>query len=329
MIPDNPHIQGAFFKAIGYLDPSKNIGVSVSGGSDSDIVLDFMYQCGILDKCHVFVFDTGLEYQATWEHIDYLKDRYNIDIERIRAKQSIPSCCKQYGQPFISKMVSMNIERLQRANFDWSDRPFEELIKDYSGVRWNLKWWTNNNGKLRMSNVSYNKYLKEFLIEHPPKHKISQMCCQRAKKDTAKEYYKKEHLDIVVLGLRQAEGGVRSIRYKSCYESSEKGPDNYRPIWWFTDQDKKEYNQCYNICNSRCYSEYGMKRTGCAGCPFDVHLNQSMAVLKDCEPKLYRAVQNVFGKSHEYTEQYHQFKATKYAEDKRVKLKTPSLEVFS
>lgn len=88
-IPDNPHIQGAFFKALGYLDPSKNIGISISGGSDSDIVLDFAYQCGILDKCHVFIFDTGLEYQATWEHIDYLKERYNIDIEEKRAKLKV------------------------------------------------------------------------------------------------------------------------------------------------------------------------------------------------------------------------------------------------
>lgn len=329
-IPDNPHIQGAFFKAIGYLDRSKNIGVSISGGSDSDIALDFMHQCGVLDRCQVFIFDTGLEYQATWEHIDYLKDRYGIEIDRIRAKQSIPSCCKQYGQPFISKMVSMNIERLQRAGFDWSDdRPFEQLVNDYQGVRWNLKWWTNNNQNLRMSNISYNRFLKEFLMDHPPKHKISQVCCQRAKKDTAKEYYKKANLDIVVLGLRQAEGGVRAIRYKSCYESQEKGPDKYMPIWWFTDQDKKEYKRFYSICNSKCYTQYGMRRTGCAGCPFDLQLKTTMEIMKDHEPKLYRAVSNVFGKSHELTEQYHQYRAVKYAEEKRAKMKTQPLEAWA
>lgn len=320
-IPDNPHIQGAFVKAIGYLDPSKNIGISISGGSDSDIVLDSAHQCGILDKCHVFIFDTGLEYQATWEHIDYLKDRYGIDIERIRAKKSIPACCKEYGQPFVSKMVSSQIELLQNAGFDWSDRPFEELIKDFQGVRWNLKWWTNQN-KLRMANISYNRFLKDFLIDHPPKHKISPQCCNKAKKDTAKEYYKKENFDIVMLGLRMAEGGVRSIRFKTCYESNNKGPDSYRPIWWFTEQDKADYNRHYGICNSRCYSEYGMKRTGCAGCPFDLQLKVTLGTMKNHEPRLYNAVRNVFGKSHEY-------KASKYIEEKRAKMKTPTLDVWA
>lgn len=326
MIPDNQHIQGAFFKAIGYLDRTKNIGVSISGGSDSDIVLDFMHQCGILDCCQVFIFDTGLEYQATWEHIDYLKDRYGINIDRVRAQKSIPACCKEYGQPFISKNVSEHIRCLQKSGFDWSDRPFNELEKEFTGCRFNLKWWTNQN-TLRMMNISYNRWLKEFLIDHPPKHNISPLCCKYAKKKTAKDYYKKQGFDMVVLGLRQAEGGVRSVAFKSCYSTGQ--PDTYRPIWWFTDTDKAEYNRFYNICNSKCYTQYGMKRTGCAGCPFDLQLKTTMEIMKDHEPKLYRAVSNVFGKSHELTEQYHQYRAVKYAEEKRAKMKTQPLEAWA
>ena len=325
-IPDNPHIQGAFFKAIGYLDESKNIGISVSGGSDSDVVLDFVYQCGILYKCHVFIIDTGLEYQATWEHIDYLKDRYHIDIERVRAKQSIPSCCKQYGIPFVSKNVSEHIRNLQLHGFEWEDRPLEELIKDYSGCKFNLKWWTNQN-KLRMMNISYNRWLKDFLIDNPPRFNISPMCCKKSKKDTAKEYYKKENLDIVILGLRQAEGGVRSAGFNSCYKTGV--PDNYRPIWWFTNTDKEEYNRHYNICNSRCYTEYGMKRTGCAGCPFDLQLDATMSIMENHEPKLYRAVSKVFGKSHEYTRQFHEYRDGKYIEDKRARMKTQPLDMWA
>ena len=50
MIPNNPHIQGAFFKAISNLDTDKKTVVSVSGGSDSDVVIDFINQCGAGDK---------------------------------------------------------------------------------------------------------------------------------------------------------------------------------------------------------------------------------------------------------------------------------------
>ena len=51
-------------------------------------------------------FDTGIEYQATKEHLTYLEDRYNIDITKERAKCPVPLSSKRYGVPFLSKYIS-------------------------------------------------------------------------------------------------------------------------------------------------------------------------------------------------------------------------------
>lgn len=325
MIPDNQHIQGAFFKAIGYLDESKNIAVSVSGGSDSDIIVDFVNQCGVKDNIHYIFFDTGLEYEATKDHLDYLEKRYDIHIDRIKAYRSIPYCCKTYGLPFISKFISMYIERLQKHGFKFEDKSLEELRKEYSNCDSALRWWCNRN-EGGIWNISYKKFLKEFLIENPPDFKISANCCKYAKKKTAYKYYKAADTDVVILGLRKAEGGVRSVSLKSCYSQGE--PDNYRPIWWFTEEDKQEYNRFYQIKNSKCYTQYGFKRTGCACCPFGLDVFDELEVTRRNEPKLYKAIMNTFGKSYEYTAKYYRFRSEREQEIARQVRKTPSLESY-
>jgi len=325
MIPENQHIQGAFFKAIGYLDESKNTVVSVSGGSDSDVVVDFVNQCGIKNNVRYVFFDTGLEYKATKDHLDYLEKRYGIKIDRIKASKSIPTCCKEYGLPFLNKFVSVIIERLQKHGFQFEDGSYESLIKKYPHCESALKWWTNSHSTTQW-NISYKKYLKEFLMENPPDFKISAKCCDYAKKKTAKMYYKQNDTDIVITGLRHSEGGVRSSIYKSCYTVGK--PAAYRPIWWFTDGDKQEYIKAYQIQNSKCYTEYGFKRTGCACCPFGRKVFSELDATERYEPKLYKAIMNTFGKSYEYTAQYYRFRAEKEQEVARQIRKTPSLENY-
>lgn len=88
-------------------DPNySKIFCSVSGGSDSDLILDICYKCDKDNKVSYGWFDTGLEYQATKDHLKYLEQKYGITIERIPPKLPIPVSCKKYGEPFYSKFVS-------------------------------------------------------------------------------------------------------------------------------------------------------------------------------------------------------------------------------
>ena len=234
---------------------------SISGGSDSDVVLDIVTKCDNNKIVDYVYFDTGLEYQATKDHIKFLEEKYNITIEIVRPKKPIPLACRDYGQPFISKHVSEMMQRLQRYDFKWEDRPYEELIKEYPNCISALKWWCDNNGEGSKFSINRNKYLKEFILENPPTFNISNKCCKYAKKDLAHNKIK-EGYDLSIIGVRKAEGGIRSSAYKSCFDNSGNGYDNYRPIFWFKDEDKKYYEEMFGIENSKCYTEYGLKRTG-------------------------------------------------------------------
>lgn len=280
---------------------------SISGGADSDIILDIVSKCDNNKIVDYVFFDTGLEYQATKEHIKFLEEKYNIEIEVIRPKIPIPLSCKRYGQPFLSKRISEMISRLQKHDFKWEDKPFEELIKEYPNCKGALMWWCNAYDDNSRFNIKYNKLLKEFLIANPPSFAISNKCCKYAKKDLAHDKLKQGY-DLNIIGIRKAEGGVRAAAYKSCFDNTDKGYDNYRPIFWFKDDDKSQYNDLFDITNSKCYSEYGLKRTGCCGCPYGRDCNFELKVLEEHEPKLHKAVNNVFKDSYEYTEKYYEFR---------------------
>lgn len=282
---------------------------SISGGSDSDVVLDICTK--FRDDIDYVWFNTGVEFQATKDHLDYLEGRYGIEIKRVNAIKPIPTSCREYGQPFLSKRVSENIQRLQRHNFKWQDEDFTSLYERYPNCKSALQWWCNMNGSAL--NVDNNKYLKEFLIENPPKFKISNKCCDYAKKNVIHGLLKKMKYNLNVSGVRKSEGGARATRYKSCFDN-DSGCANYRPVFWYKNEDKEQYCKHYGIVHSKCYTEYGMTRTGCVGCPFARDIDFELDVLKNHEPKLYTLATNVFKESYEYTRQYKEHRKKKEIE---------------
>lgn len=289
-------------------DPKyKKIVCSISGGSDSDVMLDIVWKCDKDNKVDYVWFDTGLEYQATKDHLKYLEKKYDIKIIPYKAIKPIPLSCREYGQPFLSKQVSEFIKRLQQHNFKWEDRPFEELYKEYPNCKSALEWWCSVKGEGSKFNIGQNKWLKEFMIQNPPDFDISNVCCDYAKKDVMYKLLKDYKYDLSIIGVRKAEGGVRASAYKSCFDENVGRCDNYRPLFWYKDSDKQEYCDYYGVKHSNCYNEYGLKRTGCAGCPFGRNFEEELKAIQQYEPKLYRAVNNIFGKSYEYTRKYKEF----------------------
>lgn len=251
-------------------------------------------------------FDTGLEYDATREHIKFLEEKYSITIETAKPKKSIPKSCKEDGVPFLSKQISEYISRLQRHNFKWEDRPFDDLYKEYPKCKAALQWWCNEKGEGSHFNIVKKRWLKEFLVAHPPSFPIANKCCKYAKKDLSKDYEKKKNYDLVCVGLRKAEGGARSI-LKSCFEENENGVDKFRPLFWFKKEDKEVYKKYYNIELSKCYTEYGLERTGCIGCPFSPRWREEYEIAQKFEPQKAKGVYKIFEKSYNYLEEYEAF----------------------
>ena len=324
----NSTIQTAFSKAYGkihgYLkddgssDPFYHrIMVSVSGGSDSDIMMDFIERIGYpANNVRYVFFDTGIEFAATKRHLDFLENKYGVKIQREKAVVPAPLGVKKYGVPFLSKQISEFINRLQKHGFKWEDKPFDVLDKEYPKCKAALRWWCNQFGEGSQMNIERKRLLKEFMIANPPDFLISNKCCEGAKKKTAHAVEARYNPDLSVQGVRKAEGGARATAYSSCFDHTSSGCDKLRPIFWFKKEDKIAYEEHYGVQHSDCYAVYGLTRTGCACCPFGKKFETELEAAKLYEPLLYKAAVNVFGKSYEYTRQYREFVKAHNAESK-------------
>ena len=331
LMPENQTIADNFSIAWSKINSPlySKILVSVSGGGDSDVLIDIISRCDKEGKAVYAWYDTGLEYMATKEHLAFLENRYGIKIGTYKPKKTIPQSCREYGIPFLSKRVSEYIYRLQKHGFDFAngDRPFEELYKEYPRCKSALMWWCDMNKSGALCIKDY-KYLKEFMMQNPPDFRIASKCCDHAKKNVAHKILKETRCQLNCTGVRKAEGGQRVIAYKSCFSQREDDADLYMPLFWYKDDDKKQYVDEMGVVHSRCYTEYGLRRTGCAGCPFGKKSYEELEVIKTYEPKLYKACLNIFGKSYEYTRQFREYQKMRKEEDRKktVLPRVPAIE---
>jgi len=108
-VPNNHNIFKYLMVTRNKLCQHKRIAVSVSGGSDSDIMTDLIELVKPNDCCgeiRYTFFDTGLEFDATLRHIAETEQGYGITIERIKPRKTVPAACREHGVPFICKDVS-------------------------------------------------------------------------------------------------------------------------------------------------------------------------------------------------------------------------------
>ena len=252
-------------------------------------------------------FNTGLEYEATKQHLCELEQKYSINIKRISAVKPILTTVKEYGYPFASKYISNKISQLQKHNFHFNaDTYYEDDMLNFSHMKDALKWW-HNKYSFHSWRIDRRHLLKEFLCTHHPDFPISDKCCYFTKKLPIHKFLSNSYADLNIIGVRKAEGGIRQATL-NCFTYSEELGAIFRPIFWFTNKDKADYCKIFGITHSDCYTVYGMKRTGCAGCPYDLHVLDTLRTIKFFEPGLAKAAENVFGKSYEYTQLYQDFK---------------------
>lgn len=306
---------------------SKVALVSISGGSDSDVMLD-MIQALEPEKSypeseiHYVWFNTGLEYQQTKDHLADLESKYGITIERADAKTPVPLGCKTYGLPFLSKQVAGYIGRLQAHHFDFTkdgNKSFDELMALYQDCKAALRFWCNEWGEDSQINISNYRWLKEFMIAHPPDFLISDMCCKGAKKDVAHDYIRQIHATINIVGVRKAEGGARATAYTSCFSDPGRNcpAAQFRPLFFMTNGDKELYCQRRGVTHSDLYEKYGFIRTGCSCCPFGSRFEEELRVADWIAPGLAKAARNIFGAAYDYTREYRRFKAKMDAKRKK------------
>lgn len=277
-----------FRKIEEHIGSHERISISVSGGSDSDCIVHLIceYFSEYLEKCRFVFVNTGLEYDATKRHLCDLETRYGIRIDRIRG-MSVVTACRKYGFPIINKMKSYMLGQYVDGKKWPVGYIFGDKIRTFNSLK-----FTDGQKQLAL-------YLKENNI------KVSKECCSYSKKKPLSDYQEEHHIDLIVTGERKAEGGQRAIAHESCFEEHKDGMHKYMPLWWWSNTSKAAFKNAEGIRYSDCYEVYGMKRTGCCGCPFNLNIADDLQTMYRYEPMLYRACMAVFGQSYDLMDRFH------------------------
>lgn len=317
---------------------------SYSGGADSDILIDMLETArklfGLAPVKYIF-FNTGLEMKATKEHVKETAEKYGVEIEEIRPEVNIVQAVREHGIPFVSKIMSAGLEGWQKKKIPLSiadeyaqaeDKPAKrrELSERFPGCESTINFLCccNSAGEPRPNIqlvINSSKYMLDFINENPPDFQISAKCCDYCKKRVA--HMAQKGYEMVITGERRAEGGMRSVPRKDntamCFTETADGQYRFRPLYYVTDADKAWYKERYGIKYSDAYEVYGMKRTGCCGCPISYRATEDLELIRPYEPNIVIAAWNIFGKSYEYRAKYNQYKEQRMRDEKEKKLEFP------
>lgn len=321
---------------------------SYSGGSDSDIMIDLIERTRMVFNLppvvYVF-FNTGLEMQATKDHVKATAAKYRVEIREERPKISIVQSARIHGIPFVSKIMSGGLSDWQKKGIPLSIAEEYEKAEDKATKRKELKerypkcesvinflCCCNSAGEPRPNIqlvINSSKYMRDFINEYPPNFKISAKCCDYCKKDIAHKVQK--DFDMVITGERRDEGGMRSVPRKDCttmcFTETTSGQFRLRPLYYVSDKDKAWYKEAYGIKYSDAYEVYGLTRTGCCGCPISYKAVEDLEKIRPYEPNVVKAAWNIFGASYEYRKKYNKYKKERMEEEKKQRSSFDVLEI--
>lgn len=313
-----------------HLTEHPNAICSYSGGSDSDIMIDLIERTRKLfnlPPIKYAFFNTGLEMQATKDHVKATAEKYSVEITEYRPKVNIVQATRQHGVPFVSKIMSMGLSEWQKKGVPLSIADEYDQAEDKIAKRAELKerypkcesvinflCCCNSKGEPRPNIqlvINSSRYMRDFIGECPPDFKISAKCCDYCKKQLAHRVQK--DYDMIITGERRDEGGMRSVPRKDntalCFTENSDGQYRFRPLYYVSDADKAWYKDYYGIRYSDAYEVYGLTRTGCCGCPISYKAVEDLEKIRPYEPQVVKAAWNIFGKSYEYRKMYNEYKA--------------------
>lgn len=303
---------------------------SYSGGADSDIMIDLIENARkiapSLPPVKYVFFNTGLEMQATKDHVKATAEKYGVEIIEARPKLNIVLAVRKYGVPFVSKIMSGGLDEWQKKRVPLSIADEYEQAEDKHAKRQELSerypkceslinflCCCNRAGDPRPNIqlvINSSKYMRDFIAEYPPDFKISAKCCDYCKKQVAHNIQK--DFEMIITGERRDEGGMRSVPRKDntalCFTETANGQYRLRPLYYVSDKDKAWYKEAYGVKYSDAYEVYGLERTGCCGCPISYRAVDDLEKIKPFEPNVVKAAWNVFGRSYEYRRLYNEYK---------------------
>jgi len=248
-------------------DLENNAYISFSGGKDST-VLHYLIDLALPGNKIPRVFiNTGIEYNDIVSFVKELAakdDRFII----LTPKQPIKLMLEKYGYPFKSKQHSHYLSIYQHSGRTATS------VKRYLGD-------IESTTLFKCPKSLKYQFTDSFNI------KVSELCCNKLKKEAASKYEKMSNRFIAILGLMQDEGGQRAS-HKGCVIFSSK--DNktlkkFKPLNPITKDFEEWFVEKYHIQLCKLYyPPFNFQRTGCKGCPYSLDLQEQLDIMEKYLP---------------------------------------------
>lgn len=245
----------------------ENFYLSFSGGKDSTVLSALVDMALPNNQIPRVYANTGIELNMIRDFVFNMAKR---DDRVVVIKPSVPikQMLEKDGYPFKSKEHSRVVDIYNRHGMNCISVPQYLSIREGYGTRYSCP-----------------KILRyQFTDDFKEKLKISDKCCFRLKEEPLYNWSKEHNKTCRILGIMPSEGGRRATTKCLAFKNNGKLL-SFHPLapvtkeWedWFI----KEYE--INICDIY-KSPYNFDRTGCKGCPFNIHLQKDLDVLEKYFP---------------------------------------------
>lgn len=234
---------------------------SVSSGKDSQATMLLMLDRIPRESCRFVIADTGNEDPAVWEHLDYLRDALDIQIDVVRADFSDQIAAKRL---FIAR--DLRAGRVYRTvDIELKDGT---KVKRKVGSGRRLRW--TNKAKRRALQILHptgNPYLDLCLWKGRFPARKAQFCTQELKTIPLVEYQialmDQGYGVVSWQGVRRDESANR----RDAKMMQRIGPRlwAFRPIIHWTAQQVVDFSLSRGLRLNRLYAE-GFDRVGCMPC---------------------------------------------------------------
>lgn len=252
----------------------ENFYISFSGGKDSTVLsalVDIALPNNQIPRVYA---NTGIELNMIR---DFVFDLAKSDDRFFIIKPSVPikPMLEKEGYPFKSKIHS-NCVNLYQTD------PTKNMWKGYTGQRPQY-WHTTTCPK---------KLMYQFTEEN--NLRISDICCVKMKEEPLKNWAKDNERNIAIIGIMKTEGGRRT--QSTCLQFSGKKVKKFQPLVVVTKDWEDWFIKTYDVKICDIYNQpYNFDRTGCKGCPFNIHLQNELDVLEKYFPAERKQCELIWG----------------------------------
>ena len=246
--------------------------LSFSGGKDSTILHYLLDMALPNNKIPRVFINTGIEYVKIVEFVKELalQDQRFVFIP---PSKPIRQLLEEYGYPFKSKEHSAKLHEYQKGNRE------TKSMKKYLGE-----------GRFSCPKALKYQFSDDFKLN------VSQFCCLKLKKEPSKKWAKENNKTILITGMRKEEGGQRINL--NCILTDKKGNIiKFHPLAVIDEEFEDEFIKRNNIKLCELYyPPYNFLRTGCAGCPFNLHLQEQLDIMELLLPAERRRCEIIWNK---------------------------------